>query len=314
MDRRDSVTADELGASAFGISVNNMVGRFNELDRLQELARTAEEDREKALNLEAENRNLKEELASLRKSELSASVGSRNYKMENIALRALQQQSNKTIAMLQEKLKDHTDIIENFEDPVTLANIASSAPIVVGDSWKLSGRKTDSVMPLYPVGTTQQMPGQQSQQYPDQNYNNIGPGGFIIPGQLPGTPLPHSHSQQQHKQRPTHYLPPLESEPQLTPLPALNTDTAQKTDDSTKLPVATTNESTEENSTPENDTSKTTESTNVEAPGAPPPPPPPPPPPRKFSPFLYSNYRMYINFYTQLYSTRRNGTSPAPTS
>lgn len=283
MDRRDSVTTDELGASAFGISVNNMVGRFNELDRLQELARTAEEDREKALNLEAENRNLKEELASLRKSELSASVGSRNYKMENIALRALQQQSNKTIAMLQEKLKDHTDVIENFEDPVTLANIASSAPIVVGDSWKLSGRKTDSVMPLYPVGTTQQMPGQQTQQYPDQNYNNIGPGGFILPGQLPGTPLPHSHTQQQHhKQRPTHYLPPLEGEPQLTPLPALNTDTTQSTDDSTKPPAITT----DEDSNLEKATPETTESTNVETPGAPPPPPPPPPPPRKFLPFI----------------------------
>lgn len=270
MDRRDNLTTDELGSSAFGISVNNMVGRFNELDRLQELASTAEEDREKALNLEAENRNLKEELASLRKSDLSASVGTRNYKMENIALRALQQQSNKTIAMLQDKLRERTEIIENYDDPETLANIVSSASIVVGDNWKLSGRKTDSVVPLYPVGTTQQMPEQnqhRSQQYPDQNYNNVGPGGFVMPGT--GSPLPHS---QQNKQRPTHYLPPLEGEPQLTPLPALNNDTTTKTDDS----IEPTSESNEEKPSPATITPDTTELDNAEAPSLPPPPPPPP--------------------------------------
>ena len=193
MDRRDSISSDELGTSAFGISVNNMIGRFNELDRLQELARTAEEDREKALSLEAENRDLKEQLKSLRRSELStASVGARNYKMENIALRALQQQSNKTIAMLQEKLRERTEIMEDYDDPSTLSNIVASTSIVVGDSWKLSGRRTEPLL--------------------STSKGNTGPGGFIIPGSI--------QSEHQNRQRPTHYLPPVGS--QITPLPALS--------------------------------------------------------------------------------------------
>jgi hypothetical protein len=184
MDRRDSVTANELGSSAFGISVNNMIGRFNELDRLQELARSAEEDRELALRLGAENKDLKDQVETLKKAE-GAEYHSqqRNYKMENLALRALQQRSNKTIAMLQARLKekgdDYSDISSNIPDVV-------AAPIVVGEQWKLSGRKPDTTVPLY----SQQTPGHQ--QYP------------------PSSPTP--HQQELSKTRPTHYLPPLAPE------------------------------------------------------------------------------------------------------
>lgn len=256
MDRRDSITADELGSSAFGISVNNMIGRFNELDRLQELASNAEEDREKAISLEAENRELKEQLDSLQKSNPSEGTsGARNYKMENLALRALQQQSNRTIAMLQEQLREKTDALEDNDDGDTiLANIVSSTPIIVGDQWKKSGRNANSLASLSPVHDHQQT---------YHNMNNIGADGFV----QPSSPLPYSHEQQQ-KQRPTHYLPPLESEDGRTNL--------HQTGDDNSLP-----------------------STNIPPPpppppmpgastGAPPPPPPPPPPPRKLFAILVS--------------------------
>lgn len=208
LDRRDSVSANELGSAAFGISVNNMIGRFNELDRLQELARSAEEDREQALRLAAENKDLQDQISTLRRS-TSIEPNQRNYKMENIALRALQQQSNKTIAMLQAKLEEKLDGIGTEADnalPIV------SAPIVVGEQWKLAGRKPENTTLLYPQ---QQMPGTTDQQYSNNN-TNIGPGGFAMPGLGPPTsPMPHHNQQQQnlhHKNRPTHYLPPLDSE------------------------------------------------------------------------------------------------------
>lgn len=189
MDRRDSITAGELGASAFGISVNNMVARFDELDRLQELAKDAELDREKAINLEAENRELRSQIDTLRQSKVETAVGGRNYKMENLALRALQQQSNKTIAMLQEKLREKTDAAEEAsDDDIVLANIVSSAanPIVVNDQWKMSNRKSGSIKPLPGLNVNEQ--------------HEIGAGGFIVPGteHPPSSPLPNHHKQPQH--------------------------------------------------------------------------------------------------------------------
>lgn len=192
MDRRDSVSVDELGASAFGISVNNMIGRFNELDRLQELARNAEEDRERTISLEAENRDLKEQLASLQKVNPTET---RNYKMENIALRALQQQSNRTIAMLQEQLREKTEALEDKDDDTVLANFVPS-PIVVGEEWKKSGKKSESLASLSPSSSSTH----------HDNMHHIGPGGHV----QPLSPLPHSHDP--HKQRPTHYLPIIGSE------------------------------------------------------------------------------------------------------
>lgn len=194
MDRRDSVSVDELGTSAFGISVNSMIGRFNELDRLQELARNAEEDRERAISLEADNRELKEQLASLKKANPTES---RNYKMENIALRALQQQSNRTIAMLQEKLREKTEALEDKDDDTVLANFIASTPIIVGEEWKKSGRKSESLASLSPSHSTH---------LEHHSMHNIGPGGPV----QPLSPLPHSHDP--HKQRPTHYLPIIGSE------------------------------------------------------------------------------------------------------
>lgn len=197
LDRRDSVSANELGSAAFGISVNNMIGRFNELDRLQDLARSAEEDREQALRLAAENKDLKDQLTTLTRS-TSIEPNQRNYKMENIALRALQQQSNKTIAMLQAKLDAKADGVESEADK---ALPIVSAPIVVGEQWKLAGRKPDTTAPLYPA----------------QEHPPIGAGGFVMPGSAPPTsPMPqHQHQHQvptDHKMRPTHYLPPLDNE------------------------------------------------------------------------------------------------------
>lgn len=149
MDRRDSVTVEELGASAFGISVNNMIGKFNELDRLQEIARSAEEDKENAIRLAAENRELRQQIENLMSTKGS---DTRNYKIENIAIRALLQQSNKTIVMLQEKLREKSDIDENYEDGNQILQVA--APIVVGDEWKWSGRKPDNITPLCPISTS----------------------------------------------------------------------------------------------------------------------------------------------------------------
>lgn len=195
LDRRDSVTANELGSSAFGFSVNSMISRFNELDRLQELARSAEEDRELALRLGAENKDLKDQVETLKKGEGSEyNSQQRNYKMENIALRALQQRSNKTIAMLQARLKEKDD---DYSDISSNIPAAVAAPIVVGKQWKMSGRKPDTTLPLYP------------QQYPNNNADiSLGPGGFVLPGAgPPSSPTP---QQQEHtKIRPTHYLPPL---------------------------------------------------------------------------------------------------------
>lgn len=199
LDRRDSVNANELGSAAFGISVNNMIGRFNELDRLQDLARSAEEDREQALRLAAENKDLKDQLTTLTRS-TSIEPNQRNYKMENIALRALQQQSNKTIAMLQAKLDAKADGVESEADK---ALPIVSAPIVVGEQWKLAGRKSDTTAPLYPPPAGA------------QEHSHTGPGGFVMPGSGPPTsPMPQHHNQAptDHKMRPTHYLPPLDNE------------------------------------------------------------------------------------------------------
>ncbi|KAI9249024.1 armadillo-type protein, partial [Sporodiniella umbellata] len=145
MDRRDSVATDQLGASAFGISVNNMIGKFNELDRLQEIAQTAEEDREAAIRLTAENKELRQQLEDAKTAgdPSAKSVDTRNYKMENIAMRALLNQSKNTILMLQEKLRKVTDASENYDQ--------ETASIVVGDQWKWSGKKPDNMTPLYPI-------------------------------------------------------------------------------------------------------------------------------------------------------------------
>ncbi|KAG1503645.1 hypothetical protein G6F53_010583 [Rhizopus delemar] len=148
MDRRNSVTVEELGASAFGISVNNMIGKFNELDRLQEIARSAEEDKENSIRLAAENRELRQQIENLMSTKGS---DTRNYKIENVAIRALLQQSNRTIVMLQEKLREKSDIDENYEDDNQIPQV--SAPIVVGDEWKWSGRKPDNITPLRPIST-----------------------------------------------------------------------------------------------------------------------------------------------------------------
>lgn len=199
LDRRDSVNANELGSAAFGISVNNMIGRFNELDRLQDLARSAEEDREQALRLAAENKDLKDQLATLRRS-TSIEPNQRNYKMENIALRALQQQSNKTIAMLQAKLDEKADRVESEADK---ALPIVSAPIVVGEQWKLAGRKPDTTAPLYPPPPSHDSISSHHQQH-------IGPGGFVMPGS--GPPTSPNQMPADGKMRPTHYLPPLDNE------------------------------------------------------------------------------------------------------
>ncbi|KAG1461927.1 hypothetical protein G6F56_005619 [Rhizopus delemar] len=150
MDRRDSVAVEELGASAFGISVNNMIGKFNELDRLQEIARSAEDDKETAIRLTAENKELRQQIEDLKSANdpTSKNTDTRNYKMENVAIRALLHQSKNTIVMLQEKLREKTDAAENSE-----YDSQGIAPIVVGDQWKWSGQKPETIKPLYSISS-----------------------------------------------------------------------------------------------------------------------------------------------------------------
>ncbi|KAI8971225.1 formin homology 2 domain-containing protein [Pilobolus umbonatus] len=135
MDRRDNVTVGELATSAMGISVGTMVGRFNELDRLQELAKSAEEDRELALKLSNENKNLKEEIATF-KQQNPELVEYHNYKLENASLRALNKQSKAVIAMLQHQMEEKTGLAQHLPGDAPI----SVAPIVVGDKWKIAGR------------------------------------------------------------------------------------------------------------------------------------------------------------------------------
>lgn len=201
MDRRDTVTVEELGASAFGISVNNMIGKFNELDRLQEIARSAEEDKETAIRLTAENKELRQQIEDLKAKKPPAVKlhDTRNYKMENAAIRTLLQQSNKTIAMLQEKLREKTEQLESYEyGNQTLGTPSqTTAPIVVGDQWKWAGRKGDSITPLYPVSPQMPLGGAQLPYSPyaqDNILSSLGPGGFVIPGTAP----PHPTKDQQY--------------------------------------------------------------------------------------------------------------------
>lgn len=287
MDRRDSVTVDELGSSAFGISVNNMVARFNELDRLQELAKDAEIDRERAISLEADNRELREQLDSMRKAN---SEGGRNYKMENLALRALQQQSNKTIAMLQEKLREKTDAAEEADDDddMILANIASKShtasniPIVVGSQWKMSGRKSGSVSPL---------PGLHANNL--QQFNNIGHGGFILPTSERPPSSPMTFEQQQHK---------------------LTASTDEDENNKSDTPPTLPSHSSEDN---------TSNYDNIPPPpppppmpgasaGSPPPPPPPPPPPRKYITKHLVSYILTFFFKKKLIAPGGSGIPPPP--
>lgn len=201
MDRRDTVTVEELGASAFGISVNNMIGKFNELDRLQDIARSAEEDKETAIRLTAENKELRQQIEDL-KAKKSPAVklhDTRNYKMENAAIRTLLQQSNKTIAMLQEKLREKTEQLESYEYGNQASDTSSqtTTPIVVGDQWKWAGRKGDSITPLYPVSPQMPLGGAQLSYPPyaqDNILSSLGPGGFVMPGTAP----PHPTKDQQY--------------------------------------------------------------------------------------------------------------------
>lgn len=289
MDRRDSVTVDELGSSAFGISVNNMVARFNELDRLQELAKDAEIDRERAISLEADNRELREQLDSMRKA---TSEGGRNYRMENLALRALQQQSNKTIAMLQEKLREKTDAAEEADDDddMILANIASrshntsNTPIVVGSQWKMSGRKSGSVSPL---------PGLHANNL--HQFSNIGPGGFVLPtsDRHPSSPMTYEQ-QQQHK---------------------LTASTDEDENNKSDTPPTLPSHSSEDNTSNYDNIPPPPPPPPMPGASAGPPPPPPPPPPRKYITKHLASYILTFFFLKKkTYSTRRTWYTTAPTT
>lgn len=207
MDRRQSATAEELGSVAFGVSVHSMVSKFNELDRLQELASSAEENQEKALRLESENKDLREQIELLQKSSgLEYQKQQRSYKLENIALRALQQKSNKTIAQLQEKLREKTVIFDSN------ANISAEPPVNVSDQLKFSAKRCNNMPFQFPnVDNYRQQPNQNSQlhqyqQNQNTSYSPIGAGGFIIPGSLaPMTPVPYNQGFNNYS---AHYLGP----------------------------------------------------------------------------------------------------------
>lgn len=61
MDRRGSVSVNDF-SSTYNVSVANLIEKFSELDRLQQLEAEASENREQVIRLAAENRELKLEL------------------------------------------------------------------------------------------------------------------------------------------------------------------------------------------------------------------------------------------------------------
>jgi hypothetical protein len=209
MDRRSNASAEEMSNSAYGLYVHNMTENFNNLEELQRLAKESSENNEKAYGLEAENKELRLQLETLQAAN-SGTIGRReekNYKMQNITLRALQQQSKKTIAMLQDNLREKTELLERYENgaPERLTSQNGEPSIIVGDTWKASGKGDTVISPLYSIPyqlpnandyyNLNNMPHSPHQ----QNTSQLGPGGFVMPGagfpSMPDFNNPHYHQQ-----------------------------------------------------------------------------------------------------------------------
>ncbi|KAG0177062.1 hypothetical protein DFQ29_005302 [Apophysomyces sp. BC1021] len=189
MERRNSTTLEDFG-SAYNMSVGNMIQKFSDLDRMQQLEEEAAENRERLLHLGTENKELRLEL-EYHKSQQGGNVAqpqvlatrdntprrSLNLKMENASLRALLRTSKNTISMLQDQLKEKDELAEN--NGIATSN---NSGLVLGDNWKMSGafspRPTDR-QPQMPTAPTSGPTGQHQTM-------NIGPGGFFLPGMIPG--------------------------------------------------------------------------------------------------------------------------------
>ncbi|KAI8874489.1 hypothetical protein K501DRAFT_6529, partial [Backusella circina FSU 941] len=261
-----------------------MTENFNNLEELQRLAKESSENNEKAYTLEAENKELRLQLETLQAAN-SGTIGRRedkNYKMQNMTLRALQQQSKKTITMLQDSLREKTELLERYENgtPERLTSHSGEPAIIVGDAWKASGKGDAAISPLYPIPyqlpnandyyNFNNMPHSPRQ----QNASQLGPGGFIMPGtgfpSMPDFNNPQYNQQQRYPNQPW-------SSPSM---PSLGSGSiVSEEHDSIDKPISdqvppTLPEHMKE-AQPKTSDSSNTPLTATE--GAPPPPPPPPP-------------------------------------
>ncbi|KAI7869247.1 hypothetical protein BDF14DRAFT_1951245 [Spinellus fusiger] len=198
IDKRSSMNSENLGGS-YSASVNSLIQKFSELDRLRQLEEEASENRELILRLTSENKELRMEMEYMKSNQQDTTTTSQaapvkeetsfrrslNAKMENASLRALLRTSRNTIAMLQEQLKEKND----SSDTSSISS-ASSPRLVLGNSWKMSGQNSlgrpqssnSSVSVPAPTGYTN---------YP-QNTGAVGAGGFFIPGMNASGQHPHT--------------------------------------------------------------------------------------------------------------------------
>jgi predicted RNase H-like nuclease (RuvC/YqgF family) len=139
MDRRAHENSDDF-ASTFGMAVGNVIQNFNDLERLKEVEKEANELREQYEELILEKDQLQNEVEKLRilpNQMENEAQKQRNIhlKQENDSIRDVLKTSKETIAMLQERLA----ATENRE------NGGSDGAIVVSDDWKVSHRRSARV-------------------------------------------------------------------------------------------------------------------------------------------------------------------------
>lgn len=139
MDKRPHENSDDF-ASTFGMSVGNVIQNFNDLERLKEVEKEANELKEQYEQLMIEKDQLQNEVEKLRilPNQLENEAQKQrniNLKQENDSIRDVLKTSKETIAMLQERLAS----VESREKR------DSEGTIIVSDDWKVSHRRTARV-------------------------------------------------------------------------------------------------------------------------------------------------------------------------
>lgn len=162
VDRRGGVSGKDF-SSLYGISVNTLIQKFSNQDRLHKLEEESAYHREQFFKVTSEKNELEYQLQQVRRNgtitrtipgneddsrgknspvahlvlwitHVYVLVALMTIKNENASLRELLKTSRSTIAMLQERLREIDAITEREEEP----NVPG---LVLGNEWKMARRK-----------------------------------------------------------------------------------------------------------------------------------------------------------------------------
>ncbi|ORX46807.1 actin-binding FH2 [Hesseltinella vesiculosa] len=166
MNRRLTSDREDLTA-VYGVSVGNLIQQFSDLDRLKELEECTAQSQSTIIGLQNDNQELYAQIQQLKHQQPSDTHLNRRRKLcsldlkkENESLRSLLKTSKNTMFMLERRVSELTDMMENSDPhqptvaPAFLQAQAQSTRIIVGSEWKTAAFGSQQSTPADPRDTT----------------------------------------------------------------------------------------------------------------------------------------------------------------